>query len=68
MDAMPRPVGRPSLNIKPMFVRVGKGVPEKIDRALRPKETRAAFIRTAVEHELQRREGELASKKKPGRK
>ena len=30
MGAMPRPVGRPPLNIKPMFIRVGKGVPEKI--------------------------------------
>jgi hypothetical protein len=48
-----------------MFVRVGKGVPEKIDRALRPKETRAGFIRAAITTELRYRE-ELA-KKKPKR-
>jgi hypothetical protein len=66
MGAMPRPVGRPPLNIKPMFVRVGKGVPEKIDRALKPKETRAGFIRAAITTELAHRE-EQAKKKPKGK-
>jgi hypothetical protein len=49
-----------------MFVRVGKGVPEKIDRALKPKETRAGFIRAAITTELRHREAE--DKKRPPRK
>jgi hypothetical protein len=67
MNGIPRPVGRPPLNIKPMFVRVGKGVPEKIDRALKPKETRAAFIRAAIATELEKRAGAELKKRPRGK-
>ena len=51
MHGMPRPVGRPPLNIQAVTIRLGKGVPERIDR-VRDKETRAAWVRTAVEMRL----------------
>ena len=47
--------GRPSQNVKPMTLRLPEGVPERID-ALVCKGHRAAFIREAVERELERRE------------
>jgi len=48
-------MGRPSLNVKPVIVRLPEGVPERID-AIVGKQKRAAFIREAVENELKRRE------------
>jgi metal-responsive CopG/Arc/MetJ family transcriptional regulator len=65
MHGMPRPVGRPPLNVKATVVRLGKGVPARIDRVLdkEKKEKRADLIRGAVEVELQRREAELKKKR-----
>ncbi|MDW9537102.1 hypothetical protein GOB07_13630 [Sinorhizobium meliloti] len=51
----PRRMGRPSLKVKPILVRLPEGVPERID-ALVGKNKRAEFIRKAVEAELERRE------------
>jgi hypothetical protein len=39
-----------------MLVRLGKGIPERIDAVLRDHESRAGFIRKAVDSELRRRE------------
>jgi hypothetical protein len=39
-----------------MVVRLGKGIPERIDDVLQDKESRASFIRKAVNEELKRRE------------
>ncbi len=49
-------MGRPPLNVKPMPVRLGKGIPERIDAVLHDHESRAGFIRKAVDSELRRRE------------
>lgn len=49
-------MGRPPLNVRPMVVRLGKGVPERIDDVLQDRESRASFIRKAVDQELKRRE------------
>jgi hypothetical protein len=49
-------MGRPPLNIRPMVVRLGKDIPERIDDVLQDKESRASFIRKAVNEELKRRE------------
>ena len=49
-------MGRPPLYGKAMIIRLGKDVPERIDKVLRAKEKRADFLRTAVERELARRE------------
>jgi hypothetical protein len=49
-------MGRPSLNVTPVLVRLPQDVPERID-ALVGKNKRAEFIREAVEKELARREG-----------
>ena len=56
MHGMTRPVGRPPLNVKSTNVRLGIGVPKRIDRVLGPKEKRADLIRSAIEREIQRRE------------
>lgn len=48
-------MGRPSLKVKPMLVRLPEGVAERID-ALVGEGRRAQFIREAVERELERRE------------
>lgn len=50
-------VGRPSMNLTPVLVRLRKGIPERID-AMVGKQKRAEFIRDAVERELERRERE----------
>jgi metal-responsive CopG/Arc/MetJ family transcriptional regulator len=42
-----------------MVVRLGKGVPERIDDVLQDKESRASFIRKAIDEELKRRERAL---------
>lgn len=49
-------MGRPSLNVKPVLVRLPEEMPQRID-ALVGKNRRAAFIREAIEKELKRREG-----------
>lgn len=53
-------MGRPPMNVKPTVVRLGEGVPERIDAVLEPKEKRADMIREAIERELKRRERKQA--------
>ncbi|GAB5506749.1 MAG: hypothetical protein Rhirs2KO_19120 [Rhizobiaceae bacterium] len=48
-------MGRPPLNVKPVLVRLPEEMPQRID-ALVGKNRRAAFIREAIEKELNRRE------------
>jgi len=48
-------MGRPSLKVKPLLVRLPEGMAERID-ALVGKHKRAQFIREALEKELQARE------------
>jgi metal-responsive CopG/Arc/MetJ family transcriptional regulator len=48
-------MGRPPLNVKPVFVRLPEDMPQRID-ALVGKNKRAAFIREAIENELNRRQ------------
>lgn len=48
-------MGRPPLNVKPVLVRLPEEMPQRID-ALVGKNKRAAFIREAIENELNRRE------------
>ena len=55
--AKPRRMGRPPLNMKVMPVRLPPEVIERVD-ALVGKYGRAAFIREAVERELERRKEE----------
>ena len=52
----PARMGRPPMNVKATVVRLGEGVPERIDAVLAPKEKRADLIRKAIEKELKRRE------------
>ena len=47
-------MGRPPLNIRPTVVRLGKGIPERIDDVLQDTESRASFIRKAINEELRR--------------
>lgn len=56
ISATPGRMGRPPMNVKPMIVRLGEDVPDRIDRVLEPKEKRADLIREAVEREIKRRE------------
>lgn len=56
-------MGRPPLNVKATVVRLGEGVPERIDAVLKPKEKRADLIREAIERELKRREAKARPKK-----
>jgi len=58
-------MGRPSLKVKPMLVRLPEGVAERID-ALVGEGRRAQFIREAVERELERRETEPPKGELPG--
>jgi len=46
-------MGRPPLNVKPILVRLPEGMPERIDQLV-GRNKRAAFIREAIEKELQR--------------
>jgi predicted transcriptional regulator len=48
-------MGRPSLNVKPMLIRLPDGLAERID-AIAGKNRRAEFIREAIEREVKRRE------------
>ena len=48
-------MGRPSMNLTPILVRLRDGVPDRID-VLVGKQKRSEFIREAVENELRRRE------------
>ena len=52
-----RVMGRPTLHVTPVLVRLPNGVPDRID-ALVGKQKRAEFIREAVERELKRRENQ----------
>lgn len=60
-------MGRPPMNVRPTVVRLGDGVPERIDAVLDKKEKRADFIRAAVEREIARRERK-APRAKPVKK
>ena len=66
---MRNPMGRPPLGLELTMVRLPKGVGRRIDALQGKKGGRSAFIRAAIERELQRREamGE-PQKKKPTRK
>lgn len=55
MSGAARKSGRPSLSVKPMLVRLPDGLAGRID-AIAGKNQRAAFIREAVEREVERRE------------
>jgi hypothetical protein len=66
-----RPMGRPPLGplgLQRTNIHLPRQIGERIARLLGDRETRAAFIREAIEHEIQRREADLQAKKKPGRK
>jgi metal-responsive CopG/Arc/MetJ family transcriptional regulator len=60
MHGMARPVGRPPLNIEAVTIRLRKGVSERIDR-VRDKESRAEWVRTAVEMRLREIETKKAA-------
>ena len=62
MHGNSRPVGRPPLRVKSTHIRLGLGVPRRIDRVLGPKEKRADLIRQAVEREIARREEEAKTR------
>lgn len=47
--------GRPKTNYEEMPARFPKGTLERIDAVRRPGENRTDFLRTAIEHEVQRR-------------
>jgi len=51
-------MGRKQINGEQMLARFVKGTIARIDAVLRPKESRAGFIRTLVEAEIARREAE----------
>ena len=61
-------MGRPSMNVKPMLVRLPEGMTKRID-ALLGRGKCAQFIREAVEKELIQREAEAkrSSPKRPKR-
>lgn len=56
-DSCPK-MGRPSLKVKPILVRLPEGVAERIDAVMGKENRRAEFIREAVDKELVRREAE----------
>ena len=55
-DSAPK-MGRPPLNVKPTVVRLSQEVIDRIDAVAGPNQ-RAAFIREAVDRELERRAAE----------
>jgi hypothetical protein len=57
-------MGRRPLGVKFTGVRLGNGIPKRIDAVLDEHESRAAFIRKAVDAELKRREQAQRSKRK----
>ena len=57
-------MGRPPLNVMRTALRVGKDIPKRIDAVLEEHESRAAFIRKAIDAELNRREQAQRSKRK----
>jgi metal-responsive CopG/Arc/MetJ family transcriptional regulator len=63
---MRNPMGRPPLGLELTMVRLPKGMGRRIDALHGKKGGRSAFIRAAIERELQRREAE-AAKGKPKR-
>jgi hypothetical protein len=64
-------MGRPSLNVKATVVRLSEDVRERIERLV-GKNQMAAFIREAIDEELQRRQkadaSQALSKKAPPKK
>lgn len=50
-------MGRPPMNVKPTVVRLTQEALDRIEKVAGPNQ-RAAFIRDAVDNELERREGE----------
>ena len=54
-------MGRPSLKVKPILIRLPEGMAERIDAVMGKENRRAEFIRDAVEKELLRRETGLKS-------
>ncbi|MFV1536971.1 hypothetical protein [Phaeobacter sp. JH204B] len=57
-------MGRPPLNVKPTLVRLTQSVLDRIE-AVAGKNQRAAFIREAVDRELDRREAAQSGTDKP---
>ena len=57
-----RLMGRPRINEDHTPARLPAGTLDRIEAVLRERETRADFIRTAIERELKRREGVGARK------
>ena len=54
-------MGRPPLNVKPTLVRLTQEALDRIEKIVGPNK-RAAFIRDAVDNELERREAETDGK------
>jgi predicted DNA-binding protein len=50
-------MGRPPMNVKPTVVRLSQEALDRIEKVAGPNQ-RAAFIREAVENELDRRDGQ----------
>ena len=61
--ATPRSMGRPPLGLARTTIHLPKRIGVRIAAVLRDREKQAAFIREAIEHEIQRREAE--KKKRP---
>ena len=61
--AMRRRMGRPPLGLKMTMIRLPERTLERIDALQGKKGRRSAFIRSAIERELQR--GEAEKKKRP---
>ncbi len=49
-------MGRPSLKVKPILIRLPEGMAERIDAIMGKENRRAEFIRDAVEAEVRKRE------------
>lgn len=58
-------MGRPSLKVKPMLIRLPDGMAERIDAVMGRENRRAEFIREAVEKELLRREDATGERRQP---
>jgi predicted DNA-binding protein len=60
--AMRRPMGRPPLGLKMTMIRLPERTLERIDALQGKRGRRSAFIRSAIERELQRREKDTKRK------
>ncbi len=58
-------MGRPPLNVKSTNIRLPEGLGERIDKLV-GRQRRAAFIRTVLEREVERLEGEQSAAGKGG--